>query len=79
MYNNHHVPLITLHNNVKHVYCLLSHHHIIKSILNIIKHTAIAELTIPFLLDEEMKINLFLRAKNLDEFTFLRENKDLWV
>jgi len=26
-----------------------------------------------------MKINLFLRAKNLEEFTFLRENKDLWV
>jgi len=37
------------------------------------------ELTIPFLLDEEMKINLFLRAKNLEEFTFLRANKDLWV
>ena len=37
------------------------------------------QLTIPFSLDEEMKINLFLRAKNLEEFTFLRANKDLWV
>ena len=37
------------------------------------------KLTIPFLLDEEMKINLFLRAKNLEEFSLLRANKDLWV
>ena len=43
------------------------------------KKLAINELTIPFVLDEEMKINLFLRAKNLEEFTFLRTNKDLWV
>ena len=43
------------------------------------KKLSLNKLTIPFLLDEEMKINLFLRAKNLDEFTFLRENKDLWV
>jgi len=26
-----------------------------------------------------MKINLFLRAKNLEEFSFLRANKDLWA
>ena len=37
------------------------------------------ELTIPFLLEEEMKINLFLRAKNLKEFIYLRANKDLWA
>ncbi len=37
------------------------------------------KLTIPFKLDEEMKINLFLRAKSLKEFTYLRANKDLWV
>jgi len=43
------------------------------------KKLSLDELTIPFLLDEEMKINLFLRAKNLEEFTFLRANKDLWV
>ena len=43
------------------------------------KKLSLNELTIPFLLDEEMKINLFLKAKNLEEFTFLRENKDLWV
>ena len=43
------------------------------------KKLSLNELTIPFLLDEEMKINLFLRAKNLEEFTFLRANKDLWV
>jgi len=43
------------------------------------KKLSVNELTIPFLLDEEMKINLFLRARNLEEFTFLRANKDLWV
>ena len=37
------------------------------------------KLTIPFKLDEEMKINLFLKAKNLKEFIYLRENKDLWA
>ena len=43
------------------------------------KKLSLNELTIPFLLDEEMKINLFLRAKDLEEFSFLRANKDLWV
>ena len=37
------------------------------------------KLTIPFELNEEMKINLFLRATNLKEFIYLRKNKDLWV
>ena len=48
-------------------------------LLQVEKKLSINELTIPFLLDEEMKINLFLRARNLEEFTFLRANKDLWV
>ena len=48
-------------------------------LLEVEKKLSLNELTIPFLLDEEMKINLFLRAKNLKEFTFLRANKDLWV
>ena len=48
-------------------------------LLQVEKKLSLDELTIPFLLDEEMRINLFLRAKNLKEFTFLRENKDLWV
>ena len=43
------------------------------------KTLSLNKLTIPFLLDEEMKINLFLRAKDLEEFSFLRANKDLWV
>ena len=43
------------------------------------KKLSLNKLTIPFLLDEEIKTNLFLRAKNLEEFTFLRANKDLWV
>ena len=43
------------------------------------KKLSLNELTIPFSLDEELKINLFLRAKNLKEFTFLRANKDFWV
>tara|TARA_Y100000589_G_scaffold329902_1_gene377909 strand:- start:1469 stop:2212 length:744 start_codon:yes stop_codon:yes gene_type:complete len=34
------------------------------------------KLTIPTTLKEEMEINLFLRAKNLDEFTYLRAKKD---
>ena len=48
-------------------------------LLQVEKKLSINELTIPFLLDEEKKINLFLKAKNLEEFTFLRANKDLWV
>jgi len=48
-------------------------------LLQVEKKLSSNELTIPFLLHEEMKINLFLRAKNLKEFTILRENKDLWV
>ncbi len=43
------------------------------------KKLSLKELTIPFLLVEEMKINLFLRAKDLKEFSYLRANKDLWV
>ena len=43
------------------------------------KTIALNELTIPFYLDEEMKINLFLRAENLNEFIYLRKNKDSWV
>ena len=35
--------------------------------------------TIPSILEEEMKINLFLRAENLQEFKYLRNNKDSWV
>ena len=37
------------------------------------------KLTIPFELKEEMKINLFLRSKNLKEFIYLRANKDEWT
>ena len=48
-------------------------------LLQVEKKLSLNKLTIPFLLDEEMKTNLFLRAKNLEEFTFLRANKDLWV
>ena len=36
-------------------------------------------LTIPTTLKEEMKINLFLRAKSLNEFSYLRAKKDSWV
>ena len=43
------------------------------------KKIALKELTIPSLLEEEMKINLFLRADNLKGFSYLRANKDLWV
>ena len=43
------------------------------------KKIALKELTIPFLLEEELKINLFLRAENLKEFSYLRANKDSWV
>ncbi len=36
-------------------------------------------LTIPTTLKEEMNINLFLRAKSLNEFSYLRAKKDSWV
>ena len=48
-------------------------------LLQVEKKISLKKLTIPFQLDEEMKINLFLRAENLKEFIFLRKNKDLWV
>ena len=50
-----------------------------KKLEQVEKKIALKELTIPFYLDEEMKINLFLRAKNLKEFIYLRKNKDSWV
>tara|TARA_Y100000589_G_scaffold304178_1_gene317127 strand:+ start:1184 stop:1927 length:744 start_codon:yes stop_codon:yes gene_type:complete len=36
-------------------------------------------LTVPTTLGEEMNINLFLRAKSLREFSYLRAKKDAWV
>ncbi len=50
-----------------------------KKLIEVEKKIALKELTIPFLLEEEMKINLFLRADNLNGFSFLRANKDTWV
>ena len=43
------------------------------------KKIALKELTIPCLLEEEMKVNLFLRTDDLKDFSFLRANKDAWV
>ena len=48
-------------------------------LIEVEKKIAFKELTIPCLLEEEMKINLFLRADNLEGFSFLRANKDSWV
>ncbi len=48
-------------------------------LLEVEKKIDLEELTIPFKLSEEMKINLFLRAKDLKEFSYLRANKDSWV
>ena len=50
-----------------------------KKYIEVEKKIALKELTLPCLLEEEMKINLFLRANNLKRFSFLRANKDLWV
>ena len=50
-----------------------------KKLIEVEKKIALKELTIPCLLEEEMKINLFLRADNLKEFSYLRANKDDWV
>ncbi len=50
-----------------------------KKLIEVEKKIALEELTIPSLLKEEMKINLFLRADNLKRFSFLRANKDSWV
>ncbi len=50
-----------------------------KKLIEVEKKIALKELTIPCLLEEEMKINLFLRADNLKEFSYLRANKDAWV
>ena len=37
------------------------------------------KLTIPTTLKDEMNINLFLKAKNLKEFSYLRAKKDNWA
>ena len=50
-----------------------------KKYIEVEKKIALKELTLPCLLEEEMKINLFLRAESLKRFSFLRANKDLWV
>ena len=52
---------------------------IFKKLIEVEKKIALKELTIPSLLEEEMEINLFLRADNLKEFSYLRANKDTWV
>ena len=50
-----------------------------KKLIEVENKIALEELTIPFILEEEMQINLFLRADNLKLFSFLRANKDSWV
>ncbi len=50
-----------------------------KKLIEVEKKIALKELTIPCFLREELKINLFLRADNLKEFSYLRANKDAWV
>ena len=50
-----------------------------KKLIEVENKIALKKLTIPFLLKEEMKINLFLRADNLKGFSYLRANKDAWV
>ena len=47
-----------------------------KKLLEVEKKISLKELTIPTTLKEEMKINLFLRARNLSEFSYLRTKKD---
>ena len=49
-----------------------------KKLIEVEKKIAVKELTIPCILEEEMKINLFLRADNLKDFSYSRENKDAW-
>ena len=50
-----------------------------KKLLEVEKKISSNELTIPTTLREEMDINLFLGARNLKEFSFLRAHKDSWV
>ena len=50
-----------------------------KKLLEVEKKISLNQLTIPTTLKEEMDINLFLRAKNLKEFSNLRAQKDTWT
>ena len=50
-----------------------------KKLIEVEKKISSNELTIPTTLKEEMDINLFLRAKNLKEFSYLRAKKDSWA
>tara|TARA_B100000579_G_C22763978_1_gene820423 strand:+ start:499 stop:1239 length:741 start_codon:yes stop_codon:yes gene_type:complete len=53
--------------------------HIKNKLIEVEKKILLKELTIPCLLEEELKINLFLKAENLKGFSYLRANKDAWV
>ena len=50
-----------------------------KKLLEVEKKISLNQLTIPTTLKEEMDINLFLKAKNLKEFSNLRAQKDTWT
>ena len=50
-----------------------------KKLWEVEKKVSSNELTIPTTLREEMDINLFLKAKNLKEFSYLRAQKDSWA
>ena len=50
-----------------------------KKLLEVERKISSNQLTLPTTLREEMDINLFLKAKNLKEFSFLRAQKDSWV
>ncbi len=50
-----------------------------KKLLEVERKISLNKLTIPTTLKEEMDINLFLRAKNLKEFSYLRAQKDTWA
>jgi len=50
-----------------------------KKFIEVETKLSLNQLTIPTTLQEEMNINLFLKAKNLKEFSYLRAKKDAWV
>ena len=66
-------------NNLKWALSLRSNDIYINKRLNLVQKKLKDGLSsLPSTISEERKTNLFLRAKNLEEFTFLRRHKDNW-
>ena len=50
-----------------------------KRLKEVVEERKLGKISLPTTLEEERKINLFIRAKTIKEFSYLREHKDNWA